>query len=136
MHVGEVSYAGHGFSTTAMPDLLRAGADEALACCWGMEINPLPREAVLIVNVHSRKGEALFAQAKEKLEQGGVRLIAAHAVHDPDRWSSWAAVMDRCPERSMNWWGKIACSASCRSERRTALPARLASRSIWKVRWR
>jgi hypothetical protein len=68
-----------------MPDLLRAGADEALACCWGMEINPLPREAVLIVNVHSRKGEALFAQAKEKLEQGGVRLIAAHAVHDPDR---------------------------------------------------
>jgi hypothetical protein len=39
-----------------MPDLLRAGADEALACCWGMEINPLPREAVLIVNVHSRKG--------------------------------------------------------------------------------
>jgi diacylglycerol kinase family enzyme len=50
-----------------------------------METNSLPREAALIVNVHSRKGEALFAQAKEKLEQAGVRLIAAHAVHDPDR---------------------------------------------------
>jgi len=48
-----------------------------------METNSLPREAALIVNVHSRKGEALFAQAKEKLEQAGIRLIAAHAVRDP-----------------------------------------------------
>ena len=48
-----------------------------------METNSLPREATLIVNVHSRKGEALFAQAKEKLEQAGIRLIAAHAVRDP-----------------------------------------------------
>lgn len=50
-----------------------------------METNALPREAALIVNVHSRKGEALFAQAKDKLEQAGVRLVAAHAVHDPDQ---------------------------------------------------
>ncbi|WP_340264423.1 diacylglycerol/lipid kinase family protein [Sphingobium mellinum] len=50
-----------------------------------METNSLPREAVLIVNVHSRKGEALFTQARDKLEQAGVRLIAAHAVHDPDQ---------------------------------------------------
>lgn len=50
-----------------------------------METNSLPREAVLIVNVHSRKGEALFTQARDKLEQAGVRLITAHAVHDPDQ---------------------------------------------------
>ena len=50
-----------------------------------METNALPREAALIVNVHSRKGEALFEQAREKLEAAGVRLIAAHAVRDPAR---------------------------------------------------
>ncbi|WP_449473456.1 diacylglycerol/lipid kinase family protein [Sphingobium chungangianum] len=50
-----------------------------------METNSLPRDAVLIVNVHSRKGEALFQQAREKLEAAGVRLIAAHAVRDPER---------------------------------------------------
>lgn len=50
-----------------------------------METKPLPRDAALIVNVHSRKGEALFEQAKAKLEQAGVRLIAAHAVRDPEQ---------------------------------------------------
>lgn len=50
-----------------------------------METNSLPREAALIVNVHSRKGEALFQRAREKLEAAGVRLIAAHAVRDPER---------------------------------------------------
>ena len=54
-----------------------------------METNPLPRplpkDAVLVVNAHSRKGQDLFAQAKEKLEQAGVRLIAAHAVENPEK---------------------------------------------------
>ena len=50
-----------------------------------METNSLPREAALIVNVHSRRGEALFKQAKQKLEQAGVKLIMAEAVTDPDR---------------------------------------------------
>ena len=50
-----------------------------------METNSLPRDAALIVNVHSRKGEALFQQAREKLEAAGVRLIAAHSVRDPAR---------------------------------------------------
>ncbi|AEG49206.1 diacylglycerol kinase catalytic region [Sphingobium chlorophenolicum L-1] len=45
----------------------------------------LPREAALIVNVHSRRGEALFKDAKALLEQAGVRLTAAHAVREPDR---------------------------------------------------
>ena len=50
-----------------------------------METNSLPRDAALIVNVHSRKGEALFQQAREKLEAAGVRLIGPHAVRDPER---------------------------------------------------
>jgi YegS/Rv2252/BmrU family lipid kinase len=48
-----------------------------------MTTKPVPREAVLIVNAHSRKGEALFTQARQKLEQAGMKLIAAHAVKDP-----------------------------------------------------
>jgi YegS/Rv2252/BmrU family lipid kinase len=43
----------------------------------------VPREAVLIVNAHSRKGQDLFEQACQKLEQAGVRLISSHAVKDP-----------------------------------------------------
>lgn len=50
-----------------------------------METRALPREAVLIVNVHSRRGEALFTDARAKLEEAGVGLIAAHAVKDPAR---------------------------------------------------
>lgn len=50
-----------------------------------METNSLPREAALIVNVHSRRGEALFEEAKQKLENAGVRLMMAEAVTDPDK---------------------------------------------------
>lgn len=50
-----------------------------------METKALPREAALIVNVHSRRGEALFKDARAKLEAAGIRLIEAHAVTDPDR---------------------------------------------------
>ena len=50
-----------------------------------METKSLPREAALIVNVHSRRGEATFEQAKQKLEDAGVKLITAEAVTDPDR---------------------------------------------------
>ncbi|MDI1297522.1 MAG: YegS/Rv2252/BmrU family lipid kinase [bacterium] len=52
---------------------------------------PLPREAALIVNAHSRKGEALFAEAKDKLEQAGMTLLAAHAVKDPTQMDSMVA---------------------------------------------
>lgn len=44
---------------------------------------PVPREAVLIVNAHSRKGQALFREARTKLEQAGVTLLGAHALTDP-----------------------------------------------------
>ena len=50
-----------------------------------MATHSLPRDAALIVNVHSRRGEALFTEPRAKLEQAGVRLTAAHAVRDPDR---------------------------------------------------
>ncbi len=51
-----------------------------------METNkPVPRDAVLVVNAHSRRGDALFREARAKLEQAGVNLIAAHAVKDPSK---------------------------------------------------
>lgn len=45
---------------------------------------PVPREAVLIVNARSRRGAALFEQARKKIEAAGIRLTAAHPVRDPD----------------------------------------------------
>jgi len=44
---------------------------------------PVPKEAVLIVNAHSRRGRALFRQAVFKLRGAGIRLIAAHAIRKP-----------------------------------------------------
>jgi YegS/Rv2252/BmrU family lipid kinase len=44
---------------------------------------PVPREAVLIVNAHSRRGRDLFREAREKIEAAGIRLRDAHAVTDP-----------------------------------------------------
>jgi YegS/Rv2252/BmrU family lipid kinase len=46
-------------------------------------LRPVPREAVLVVNAHSRKGERLFKQAFDKLTAAGIRLIQAHAVRKP-----------------------------------------------------
>lgn len=59
----------------------------------------LPREAVLIVNVHSRRGEALFKDARTRLEEAGLRLIAAHAVREPERLQETVrdAVADGAP---------------------------------------
>jgi YegS/Rv2252/BmrU family lipid kinase len=48
-----------------------------------VETRPVPREAALIVNAHSRSGEELFHEARSKLEQAGVRLLEAHVVDDP-----------------------------------------------------
>jgi YegS/Rv2252/BmrU family lipid kinase len=67
----------------------------------GIEVlpKPLPAEAVLIVNVHSRKGESLFLEAKAKLTSAGVKLIAAHAIRDPMALNAAvrAAVRDGAP---------------------------------------
>ncbi|MEC3910441.1 diacylglycerol kinase family protein [Sphingobium sp. CR2-8] len=53
-----------------------------------METKPLPKDAILVVNAHSRRGQDVFAEAKEKLEAAGVRLIAAHAVEDPEQMAA------------------------------------------------
>ncbi|MGV3768847.1 MAG: YegS/Rv2252/BmrU family lipid kinase [Sphingobium phenoxybenzoativorans] len=53
-----------------------------------MTTKSVPRQAVLIVNAHSRKGQKLFDDARQKLEAAGVELLAAHAVRNPDRLAS------------------------------------------------
>ncbi|MCI4590147.1 diacylglycerol kinase [Sphingobium sp. BYY-5] len=53
-----------------------------------METKRLPRQAILVVNAHSRRGQDMFTQAKEKLTAAGVDLIAAHAVDDPDQMAA------------------------------------------------
>jgi YegS/Rv2252/BmrU family lipid kinase len=60
---------------------------------------PVPRQAVLIVNAHSRKGQDLFREAKAKLEAAGVELIAAYAVTDPSKLNDTVrkAVADGAP---------------------------------------
>ena len=47
--------------------------------------DPLPKQAILIVNSHSRVGAASFEQAKRLLEQSGVELVGAHAIDKPAR---------------------------------------------------
>jgi YegS/Rv2252/BmrU family lipid kinase len=46
---------------------------------------PVPKEAVLVVNAHSRKGQDLFREAEALLTEAGIRLLATHAVRDPRR---------------------------------------------------
>lgn len=60
---------------------------------------PVPREAVLIINAHSRRGEELFRDAKRLLEEAGIRLIASHAVKDPRKLNGTVdkAVEDGAP---------------------------------------
>lgn len=48
-----------------------------------METKPLPKQAILVVNAHSRRGQDHFTQARGKLQAAGIDLIAAHAVEDP-----------------------------------------------------
>ena len=43
----------------------------------------VPRKAALVVNAHSRKGQALFDEAKEKLAAAGIKLTACYPVKDP-----------------------------------------------------
>ncbi len=50
-----------------------------------MPDKPVPKEAVLIVNTRSRRGEQLFRDASVKLEATGIRLTAKHSIRHPDR---------------------------------------------------
>lgn len=64
-----------------------------------METKSLPRQAALVVNAHSRKGEAMFEKAKAALEAAGLTLVAAHAVKDPDQMNATVrrAIADGAP---------------------------------------
>jgi YegS/Rv2252/BmrU family lipid kinase len=51
----------------------------------GVPRNAVPTSAVLIVNARSRRGEAMFEEARQKLEAAGIKLLSAHAVRDPSK---------------------------------------------------
>jgi YegS/Rv2252/BmrU family lipid kinase len=50
-----------------------------------MPHRPLPKQAVVVVNVHSRKGEQAFEEVCERLGGAGIEVIEKHAVDDPDQ---------------------------------------------------
>jgi hypothetical protein len=43
----------------------------------------LPKQAILIVNTHSRTGAEGFGEAVELLERAGIALIETQAIDDP-----------------------------------------------------
>lgn len=45
---------------------------------------PLPKEAALVVNTASRRGEEAFEQVCDKLTAAGIQITARHAVKEPD----------------------------------------------------
>ena len=49
------------------------------------KLKRLPKQAILVVNTHSRSGAEAFAQAVALLGQAGVELVESHAVDDPGK---------------------------------------------------
>jgi len=43
----------------------------------------LPKRAMLVINAQSRRGEAAFDEARDKLAAAGIELMDTHAVKDP-----------------------------------------------------
>jgi YegS/Rv2252/BmrU family lipid kinase len=64
-----------------------------------MPTDSLPKQAVLIVNAMSRRGEAAFEEACQLLADGGIELLGAHAVTEPDdmRPTVQQALADKAP---------------------------------------
>ena len=46
-------------------------------------LRPVPREAVLVVNIHSRRGRDLFREARDKLTAAGITLTETYPVRHP-----------------------------------------------------
>lgn len=44
----------------------------------------LPKRAMLVINALSRRGEAAFDEARERLAAAGIELIDAHAIKNPE----------------------------------------------------
>ena len=49
-----------------------------------MDGETLPKQAVVVVNVQSRRGEQAFEQVCDKLAAAGIEVTARHPVEDPD----------------------------------------------------
>ena len=49
-----------------------------------MALPQLPKQAVVVVNVQSRRGEEAFDQACSKLAAAGIDVLSSHPVTDPD----------------------------------------------------
>ncbi len=62
-----------------------------------MEANPLPRQAILIVNAASRSGADAFDESRNKLIAAGVELLDAKAVKNP---KSMGAAVKQAIKRS------------------------------------
>ena len=60
----------------------RSDASEVSGARWA-RVNTLPRQAALIVNTKSRKGQKAFREACRLLKQAGVELIIQKAVKKP-----------------------------------------------------
>ena len=49
-----------------------------------MKTNNLPRDAILVINAGSRKGDDLFEEAKTKLTEAGINLVDSVDVENPE----------------------------------------------------
>jgi YegS/Rv2252/BmrU family lipid kinase len=52
---------------------------------WGVEQARIRRDAVLIVNTQSRRGQRLYATAKQDIARRGIRLAESYPVRDASR---------------------------------------------------
>ena len=48
-------------------------------------MKPVPRQAALVINAHSRRGRARLREAVTKLQQAGIELTATYAVRNPNK---------------------------------------------------
>ena len=63
--------------------LRKPGHERPLGCYRAMSLSdPVPKEAVLVVNAHSREDRCVFRRAVFGLREVGIRLIAARAIRD------------------------------------------------------
>ena len=46
---------------------------------------PVPRQAALVINAHSRRGRALLREAVEKLQAAGIEILKTYPVRNPKK---------------------------------------------------
>jgi YegS/Rv2252/BmrU family lipid kinase len=68
-----------------MRDPAEVESTPALLARDAPETSPLPRPAGLFVNVHARRGEEGFHEAKETLDALGLSCVCTESFHEPDR---------------------------------------------------